>query len=168
MVAMSWQWFLRLARRGKDATRFVSALADYAARRVKAGRLLCGRTKTDALSHLAQQQHPFTAGSMVAGSARCGNHYDEALQDNTQTPVPDQVGFRCDFPAWRRSRSKRDRRLIDDLMMGETTMMAARRHGLTPSRVSQLRREFMEDWLAFCNELPEQMARLSGRNRLGC
>jgi hypothetical protein len=77
---------------------------------------------------------------------------DEALHDNTQTAVPEQVSFRCDFPAWRASRCERDRHLIDDLMAGERTTDAARRHGLSMARVSQLRREFHDDWRTFNRE----------------
>src|SRR5262249_50448364 len=68
---------------------------------------------------------------------------EERLRDNRQTPVPEQVCFRLDFPAWVGSRSERDRRIIDDLLQGERTLDVASRHGLSPGRVSQLRREFL-------------------------
>ena len=38
MVALCWKWFVRLAERGRDATRFPSALATYAAKAVRSGR----------------------------------------------------------------------------------------------------------------------------------
>src|SRR5947209_2415922 len=60
MVALSWRWFVSLARRGKDATRFPSALASFAARAVRSGRRVCGQEKAkDVLSPRAQQQHGF-------------------------------------------------------------------------------------------------------------
>jgi hypothetical protein len=65
--------------------------------------------------------------------------------------VPEQVAFRLDFPAWRRTRCERDRGILDDLMAGERTGDVARRHGLSAGRVSQLRREFRDDWLRFCD-----------------
>jgi hypothetical protein len=58
--------------------------------------------------------------------------------------------FRLDFPAWLRTRTDRDRRLIEALISGERTMDVASKHGLSAARVSQLRREFMEDWTRFC------------------
>jgi hypothetical protein len=155
-VALAWKWFLRLTRRGKDASRFPVAFANYAARAAKNGRRLCGQEKArDALSPLAQQHRGFAVQSLPMASSMTGNVFDEALADNTQTPVPDQVGFRLDFPAWRLGRCKRDRRLIDELMVGERTLDVARRYGLTPARISQLRRVFHHDWRAFCGELPE-------------
>jgi hypothetical protein len=158
-VALAWHWFRRLAQRGKDASRFPVAFANYAARAAKNGRRLCGQEKArDALSPLAQQRRGFAVQSLPMASSMTGNVFDEALAHNTQTPVPDQVGFRLDFPAWRLGRCERDRRLIDDLMVGERTLDVARRYDLSPARISQLRRDFHEDWLAFCSELPEHSA----------
>ena len=37
-------------------------------------------------------------------------------------------------------------------MLGERTLDVANKHGLSPARVSQLRREFMEDWTHFCGD----------------
>jgi hypothetical protein len=70
--------------------------------------------------------------------------------------VPDQVCFRLDFPVWRLSRTERDRRVIDDLMMGERTLDVSKKHGLSPGRISQLRRDFQNDWLTFCDSRPEE------------
>src|SRR5207244_9353691 len=46
MVALAWQWYARLAHRGKDAGQFISTLADYAARAVNSGRRLTGMEAT--------------------------------------------------------------------------------------------------------------------------
>jgi hypothetical protein len=63
--------------------------------------------------------------------------------------------FRIDFPAWRASRTERDRRVLDDLMLGERTLDVAGKHGLSPGPVSQLRRELHDDWEFFCSEPPQ-------------
>jgi hypothetical protein len=67
--------------------------------------------------------------------------FEERLQDNTVTPVFDQVQFRIDFPAWLYTLTDHDRRVIEDMMQGERTIDVADNHGLTAGRVSQLRRE---------------------------
>jgi hypothetical protein len=152
MLALAWSWFVRLAERGKDATQFASVLATYAARAVRAGRRLCGQEKTkDVLSPLAQQRRGFSVSTLSDGSSLAGNVLDEALQDNTITPIVEQVQFRLDFPRWRGSRCERDRRLIDDLMVGGRAYEMARKYGLSRSRVSELRRQFFEDWSNFCD-----------------
>jgi hypothetical protein len=131
----------------------VSALASLAARSVRTGRRLCGQEKAqDAMCWRAQRRHGFSVERLPDISTLFGNPFDEALRDNTQTEVPDQVAFRVDFPIWRSLFCARDRRLIDELMVGERTQDAARHFGLTPARVSQKRREFQEDWLRFTGE----------------
>src|SRR5262249_50965823 len=44
-VALAWKWQVRLAERGKDATRFPAAFATLAARAVRCGRRLCGHER---------------------------------------------------------------------------------------------------------------------------
>jgi hypothetical protein len=150
-VALCWKWFVRLAGRGKDAARFPSALASYAARAVRGGRRVCGQERgRDALSPLAQRRRGFAVGRLPDVSTLSDNPLSEALADNTQTPPDEQCAFRLDFPAWRGSRAERDRRIIDELMRGERTRDVAGRHGLSPARVSQLRHEFHDDWARFC------------------
>ena len=39
---------------------------------------------------------------------------------------------------------------VDDLMIGGRTSEVASKHGLSPARVAQLRREFHDDWEQFC------------------
>jgi hypothetical protein len=125
-------------------------LATLLARAVNSGRRLCGHErKKDVLSPLAQRTKGFAVGKLPDFSTLNGSPLEDALQDNRISPVPEQVSFRCDFPAWRLTRSERDRRVIDDLMLGERTTDVASRHGLTAGRISQLRRDFMLDWHLF-------------------
>ena len=150
-VALAWRWFLRLAERGKDAGEFPSVFAAFAARAVRCGRRVCGQEKSkDVLSPSAQQRHGFCVERLPDVPTVGENPFAEALADNTQSPVPEQVCFRCDFPAWLLTRTERDRRIIADMMQGEQTSALADRHGMTAGRVSQKRREYHEDWERFC------------------
>jgi len=152
-VAIAWKWFVELAKRGKDATQYPSVLASYAARAVRNGRRLCGQLRArDAMSETAQQRHGFCVGKLPDFSTLSENPLIEALHDNTKTPPPDAAAFRIDWRAWRRRRSHRDRRIIDRMMLSERTRDLARQFRLTPSRVSQLRREFHDDWRSFCSD----------------
>jgi hypothetical protein len=156
MIALAWSWCLRLVQRGKDPEKFPCALATFAARAVHSGRRLCGQDRAkDVLSVRAQRAHGFAVAGLPEVSTLCGNPLDEALQDNARTPVPEQVSFRLDFPAWRRTRCRRDRRIVDQLLLGEGTLAVARRHSLSPARISQLRREFRDDWSRYCGETDE-------------
>ena len=164
MVALSWRWFVRLVQKGKDPAQFPSILATFAARAVQSGRRLTRMERPkDVLSPRAQQLHDFKVESLPVSTRASFEHlyssphgqqrqdtFEERLRDNTVTPVPEQVSFRLDFPAWLKTRTERDRQVVEDLMVGERTGDVAARHGLTAGRVSQLRRDFLEDWLRFC------------------
>jgi hypothetical protein len=166
MTALCWRWLVRLARQGKDATRFVSALATFAARQVWSGRRLCGQERAkDAMSGRAQRRRGFRIEPLPASTRRPFDDFygsvhgqqeldafEERLRDNTQTPVPEQVSFRLDFPCWLRTRTSRDRKLINDMLQDERTLDLAKKHRLSAGRVSQLRREFMASWERFCGE----------------
>jgi hypothetical protein len=156
MVALAWKWHRRLAERGKDSTRFPTALATFAARAVRCGRRLAGMDRAkDVLSPQARQRHGFAVAKLPDYSALDGSPLAEALHDNTKSPPDQQAMFRIDFPAWRASRTERDQRVLDDLMLGERTLDVAGKHGLSPGRVSQLRREFLLDWRRYCDEPPQ-------------
>jgi hypothetical protein len=147
MVAVAWKWHLRLAERGKNVSEFASALATYAARAVNSGRRLNGmEPPKDVLSPRAQRERGFAVVKLPDYSTLSRTPFAEALRDNTQTPIPEQAAFRIDFPAWRLTRTERDRRVVDDLMLGERTRDVANRYGISPSRISQLRCEFHQDW----------------------
>jgi hypothetical protein len=149
-LALSWWWFVRLVRRGKNPEDFISVLADFAARAVSSGRRLCGQEKAgEVLSPVAQRSHGFTVQRLHPYDSRPGGHWEEAVRDNTQTPIPQQVIFRVEFPAWLQTRTKRDRRIIDRLLLGEQTGTVAQAFDLSPGRVAQLRRHFHADWLRF-------------------
>ena len=150
-VALAWKWFKRMAKRGKDATQFPSVLATYAAKTVKAGRRIAGQLKTkDVMNERTQQRKGFYVSKLPDFSTLNTNPLSEALIDNTQSPVPDQVAFRLDFPAWLRTHSQRDRRIIQDMARSERTLDLAQKYGLSRARISQKRREYHDDWNRFC------------------
>jgi hypothetical protein len=117
------------------------------------------------MSPLAQQQHNFTVESLPASTSRphenlCGavsgqrylDTFEERLRDNTQTPVPDQVQFRIDFPAWLKTLTPRERRIIKAMARNERTLDLSKTFEVTPGRISQMRREFCEGWKRFCGD----------------
>src|SRR5262249_47112028 len=108
----------------------------------------------DALSPVAQRRHGFQVGRLPDFSTLNGNPLTEALQDKTRSPVPEQVAFRLDFPAWLASLGARNRGIAQDMAQGHRTGELAEAYGLSPARISQLRREFHRGWQKFCGELP--------------
>jgi hypothetical protein len=160
---LAWKWYVNLVQRGRDVLTFVSALATYAARAVHSGRRVCGHEKVnDVLSPVARRRRGFRVGSLPTSTRRhhedlyADPHgqalldaFEERLRDNTLTPVPDQAAFRIDFPAWLRTLTGRERRLVRAMARGERTTDLSRAFELSPGRISQLRRAFAEDWRRF-------------------
>jgi hypothetical protein len=165
-VALGWKWFLRLSEQGKDVFAFPMAFAALLARAVRCGRRLCGQERAeDVLSVVAQARHSFRVERLPATTRSPHEHlyadphgqalldaFEERLRDNAVTPVPDQVEFRIDFPAWLRTLTPRERRIIRAMARNERTKDLSQQFELSPGRISQLRREFHDDWLRFHGE----------------
>jgi len=167
MRALAWKWFLRLHEHGKDPGDFMTAFTTLLARAVNGGRRLAGMAKSkDVMNPLAQKRRGFKAEPLPS-SARTSHErryasplgqalldaFEERLRDNTVTPVIDQVQFRIDFPAWLATLTARERRLIRAMARNERTLDLSRRFELSPARISQLRREFHDDWHRFLGDL---------------
>lgn len=149
-AAIAWKWYRRLVQRGKDPAQFPARFASLATLAVKNGRKVSRMERAkDVMNSRAQSRHGFTVSSMPMASTLTANPFAEALIDNTQTDVPEQVAFRLDFPAWLHTRTRRDRRIIEGMGKGERTSDLADRFGLSEARVSQMRCEFKEDWQRF-------------------
>jgi hypothetical protein len=137
---------------------------DY--RHVRSGRRLCGQEKgKDVLSGLARRRHGFHVEALPCSTAtpygdlfgsvhgqRRLDIFEERLRDNAQTPVPDQVAFRLDFPAWLVTLTARERRLVRAMARNERTLDLSRKFEVSPARISQLRRDLHNDWQRFCGE----------------
>jgi hypothetical protein len=156
-IALCWLWFVRLASKGRDPTVFMTALANYGASAVNSGRRLCGQQKSsDILSRRFQRSFEFSVMPLPQTENMTGDGIEHALRDNTQTPIPDQVQFRCDFPAWKQHLTVVKRRLIDRLILGHRTKDLAQEFSLSVGRISQLRKEFYTDYQLFCGSLAER------------
>ena len=153
MIGLAWQWHLRLAEKGKDATCFPTALAAYAARAVRSGSRFTGQERAnDVLSPIAQRRHHFFVGKLPEYETLTEHPVCEALLDNTKSPPDEIVCFKLDFLAWLASLTERDRAIVEDLMIGERTRDVADKHKVSPARISQKRREYQQDWRNFWDE----------------
>lgn len=149
-TALCWLWFKRLRDQGRNPAEFPTALAGYAVRAVASGRQLCGQESSrDVLSRFAQRRRQFAVSPFPERSTLGRGSWEDALQDNTQTPVPDAVAFMVDFPVWLETLSQRNRDIAEDMAVGHHTQELAERHAVSPARISQLRRQFHESWAHF-------------------
>jgi hypothetical protein len=154
-VALAFAWHARLVARGRDPVRFAVTFARLAALAAGAGRRLCGQDPAaEPLSPRCRARHDVRVLSLPYGDPAGAPEMADALTDNMKSPVPAQVQFRFDFPAWLGRQSPARRRLIGLLALGHRTLDAARLIGISPARVSQLRRQFRADYLAFLEHGP--------------
>jgi len=172
-IALAWKWFLRLVEKGKDPRRFASVLAGYAARAVKNGRRLCGQLRAkDVMNPVAQRRHGFRLETLpcsvrtcqedrygVVGGQRRQDEFEERLRDNTRTPPDEQAMFRLDFAAWLNSLTVRERKIVRAMARNERTRDLSQQFGVSPGRISQLRRDFAQSWRDFCAEAEPEKAK---------
>jgi hypothetical protein len=152
-VAVAWASFVRLVKRGKDPATFASALGTYAVRHVKSGRYVDGiESSKDVLSPRARKRRGFKVERLTRHNTVEGTEWQEAVTEPTRTPPPDAAAFRIDFPRWLESLGERNRRIADDLMLGNRGDQTARKFGISPGRIAQLRAEYYRLWQRFHGE----------------
>jgi hypothetical protein len=142
-----------LAAQGKLHVARPGTLAMYAVNFVRNGRHIGGSQDAakDAMSPAAQRRHHFKTASYDRFEREVGEWRQVAIEDR-KTPIPDLAAFRIDFATWLKTITRRDRRIILTLAGGERTSAAANRFGISPARVSQLRRKYEQLWRAFQGE----------------
>jgi hypothetical protein len=135
--------YMRLHQQGRPTAATPASLALYAARHVKRGRPAVGRMNSkDVLSRYAQ------IGNQIEID-RTQSEWIETLLLDQRASVPDVVATKLDVAAWWGTLTQRMRRIAHDLAIGWSTSEVALRHGLSASRISQLRRRLAESWAAF-------------------
>ena len=81
-----------------------------------------------------------------------GQWVEAVVQDTRSSPVPDIVSFRLDFAEWLGRLPRRNRCIAESLAIGNRTKDVSRRFGVSEGRITQLRRELADSWIAFRGE----------------
>jgi hypothetical protein len=161
VIALAWQWHVRLLERGKDVRQFTMVFIYLVVTAVKSGRRVTGMEKLkDVLSPRAQRRHGFVVDSLSARPMPCQggslqreqkatSSYEERLHDNTVTPPADAAAFRIDFPQFLMTHSCRDRAVAMFLAQDHSAKEAAEEFKISPGRVTQLRKRWHKEWQAF-------------------
>lgn len=147
--------FVRLLRRGKDPVVFAGRLAKIAVLRVLAGRLAGSPDNSqDVLSRLARNRHGHHLQGFDSESRLNGADWESALVENARITPADLAASRIDFSEWLGRMKHRRRQIAETLAAGYRTEEVAELFRLSPSRVSQLRREFEMSWREFQRDAP--------------
>jgi hypothetical protein len=150
VVANAFCAFARLVERGKQDVAHATPLAWYAIRQVRCGRRVGSAIKSRDVMSLANRHvvvEPLDWFDDQAGEWR------EALVEDKHAGPADTAAARIDVAAWFRSLGRTKRRIAKLLARGEATGTVAKKFGLSPGRISQLRAELQESWNEFQGEL---------------
>jgi hypothetical protein len=138
--------YVRLHEQGRAEVATPSSLAWYSSHQVKCGRPAAGRMNgKDPMSRYAQ------IGNGIQTDRQPNNWIDAIVEDKRAT-VADQVAAKMDFGAWFATLPQRMKEIAKDLAFGCSTSEVAKKYGVTPGRISQLRRMLEESWAAFQQE----------------
>ncbi len=142
-VAIAWVAYQRLLARGQGDRAFAGPLAGYAVRQVRAGRHagIPQDSAKDVLSGNAQRNHHFTTATFGA--------IDTLRLEDRRASIADHVAFVIDFREWMAMQNRRHRRVLSWLAAGEKPAAVAGRLGVSPARVSQIRKKCQVSWEAF-------------------
>lgn len=153
VIANATVAYARLAELGKEDVAYPTPLATFAVAQYRTGRRVGNRLNVhDVLHPFCQRRKKITVTRLDHFDKEEGQWKEAVVQDTRIASVPQIVAFRCDFPQWLASHSRRDRRIAEALATGHTTGEVAKRFGVSAGRVSQLRRELAESWRKFHGE----------------
>ena len=139
-LAFVWKFAHVLLSKGRmNDPDILKSILWFAVKQTKSKRTVQGKAKTkDALDYRDRGRATF-------------EHTDLNGLIGRATPVPEQVSFRMDVPAFLSTLQPRQQMLAYDLASGMTTAEVAKRHGVTPGAISQFRGRFkkwFEDFFA--------------------
>lgn len=144
--------YVRLFELGKTDVAYATPLAKYAVKQVCDGRQVgCQLNSHDVLSPYAQRKQGFSVARLLRADESEGTWKEILVEDSRCTPA-ELAASRLDFDAWLRQLPRHKRRIASTLAAGETTSEAAKKFGVTPGRVSQVRRELAASWNDFHGE----------------
>jgi len=133
VLALAWKFAHVLFRQGRfDNPGILKSVLTYAIRQTKSGRTVQGkgsRKSKDALDYRDRGRVTFEQTDLTDFIGRT-------------TPIPEQVSFRVDVPAFLATLKPHQQMLAGDLAVGMTTSEVAKKHGVTPGAVSQFRVRF--------------------------
>lgn len=138
----------RLVVRDRIDRLFPGAIAWYAVRQARCGRDLTGIKRHARLAITSPSLNQVAREDEGLGCRRPGDHLDPmTLIIDTQGREPcEEVAFREAWNRWMNGMSRGKAKIYRMLAIGERTQDVAATTGMTPGRISQLRREAWCEW----------------------
>jgi hypothetical protein len=150
VVANAFCAYERLVQRGKEDVAHATPLAWYAIKQVRSGRRV--GSKLSGRDVMSPANHRITVEQLDQFDQKNGE-WKEALVEDKHAGPADTAAARIDVADWFRSLGRTKRRIAKLLARGEGTGAVAKKSGLSPGRISQLRAELQESWMAMQGEV---------------
>lgn len=138
----------RLSGRRPTHRGLIRPLTDYAIRHRAAGRRIGTPTNRQDLQSPARRNGARLL-SLDSGSDEPRLSWRDVLPDSRQADPADIAAARIDVASWLSRLPERLRDLAEALAAGHTPSELARRFGVSPGRISQMREELRRDWANF-------------------
>ena len=152
VIANSFVAFRRLHELGKADVAYPSVLARYGVAQVRSGRQVGTKLNTNDVSSVyAQKKKQFRVVRLDRHSQVEG-FWRESIVEDRRTGPAETAAMRIDFPEWLDQLPERRRNIAEALGSGDSTGSVAERFNISPGRVSQIRRELNDNWIAFHGE----------------
>ena len=154
VIAAAYAMFVGLVQTGREALAYASPLAAFGIKHVKIGRKEGTKLNCkDVSSEYARLKKGVVMERLDRYDRDTQSWLEILVEDRHAGPAETAIA-RIDIGEWSRSLPPRDRKIARFLSVGHTTGQAARRFKLSPGRISQKRREYLESWQAFQGEGP--------------
>ena len=155
VVARAYAAFVRLAKQGRAEIGYATPLALFSIKQVKSGRRMGSKLNIkDVSSEYAQMNKGITMERLDRYHKRKEIWKEVVVEDKKCGPA-EIAAARIDFAAWLETLGRRERQIAKTLSTGETTGAVAKKFGVSPSRISQMRAQLKRAWHVFQGEWPD-------------
>ena len=155
VVAHAMIAYKALYDRGKIELAYASVLCLYGIKRTKIGRRVGMKLNCRDVSSLYCQRAKGINLERLDRFDRASGQWLEVLIEDRHAGPAETAAARIDVNEWFARLSRRDRKIAQALALGTSTKEAARRFRVSPSRISQKRREYLQNWQTFQGDVDD-------------
>ena len=152
VCANCWVAFVGLIERGLEDVIYAGPLAQFAIKQVRSGRKVGIKANVnDITSRHCQVRKGVRVGRLDRYDMEEGDWKEILIEDRHAGPAQTAIA-RIDINHWFEQLKPRDRAIASFLALGNGTKDTAKEFRVSPGRIAQKRREFLERWRRFQND----------------
>jgi hypothetical protein len=156
-LARTWYAYSKMAQQGQDPAPLLSSMVRYAAKHVRAGKLL-GRNESrrDLLSRFAREKADYFVTSLPhADDEEAASEVRDSLADRLASPAEEAI-TNVDYQAWLTGLSEKQREVALGLADGLNPTDIAHKRGVSKASVQQIQNTLARKWEEFHGETPSR------------